>query len=97
MKGLGQGFAQFFDNFGTHLIKGFLGWLLGGSKGVQIPKDFSLKSIVTFFLQIMGITWPQYPQDPGQEDRREERRAASRRSTRWSRCSSRRGPRASSR
>jgi hypothetical protein len=58
MKGLGQGFSQFFDNFGTHLIKGFLGWLLGDLKGVQIPKDFSLKSIVTFFLQIMGITWP---------------------------------------
>ena len=25
---------------------------------MQIPKDFSLRSIVTFFLQIMGITWP---------------------------------------
>ena len=24
MKGLGQGFGQFFDNFGTHLLKGFL-------------------------------------------------------------------------
>ena len=28
------------------------------SKGVQMPKDVSLKSIVTFFLQLMGITWP---------------------------------------
>lgn len=58
MKGLAEGFGMFFDNFGTHLIKGFLGWLLGGLKDVQIPKDVSVKSIVTFFLQLMGITWP---------------------------------------
>jgi hypothetical protein len=58
LKGLGQGFSQFFDNFGSHLIKGFLTWLLGDLKGVQIPKDLSLKSIATFFLQLMGITWP---------------------------------------
>jgi hypothetical protein len=58
LKGIGQGFSQFFDNFGTHMIRGFLSWLLGDLKGVEVPKDFSLKSIVTFFLQIMGITWP---------------------------------------
>lgn len=58
MKGLAEGFGMFFDHFGTHLIKGFLGWLLGGLKDVQIPKDVSVKSIVTFFLQLMGITWP---------------------------------------
>ena len=58
LKGIGEGFSKFFDNFGTHLLKGFLGWLLGDLKDVQIPKDLSLKSIITFFLQIMGITWP---------------------------------------
>ena len=58
LKGLGKGFSQFADNIGTHLIKGFLTWLLGDLKGVQVPKDFSLKSIATFFLQLMGITWP---------------------------------------
>lgn len=58
MAGIGQGFSQFFDNFGTHMIRGFLSWLLGDLKDVQIPKDLSLKSIITFFLQIMGITWP---------------------------------------
>ena len=57
-QGLAQGFGLFFDNFGTHLLKGFLSWLLGGLKDVQVPKDLSLKSIVTFFLQLMGITWP---------------------------------------
>jgi hypothetical protein len=58
LEGLSQGFSKFFDNFGGHLIKGFLGWLLGDLKDVQVPKDVSLKSIVTFFLQLMGITWP---------------------------------------
>ena len=38
-----------------------LDWLLSGLKGVgvEIPKDLSLKSIVTFFLQLMGISWPR--------------------------------------
>ena len=58
LKGIGQGFSLFFDNFAGHMIRGFLTWLLGDLKGVQVPKDFSLKSIITFFLQIMGITWP---------------------------------------
>ncbi len=61
MKGLAMGFGQFFDNIGTHLLKGFLSWLTGGLSdvGVQLPKDLSLKSIITFFLQLMGITWPR--------------------------------------
>ncbi|MEU4560135.1 hypothetical protein AB0F72_17265 [Actinoplanes sp. NPDC023936] len=58
MAGLAQGFGRFFDNFPKHLLHGFLDWLLGGIKDVQIPKDLSLKSIIGFFLQIMGITWP---------------------------------------
>ncbi|WBY07626.1 hypothetical protein PIB19_20320 [Sphingomonas sp. 7/4-4] len=58
MAGIGQGFSQFFDNFPAHMLRGFLSWLLGDLKDVQIPKDLSLKSIITFFLQIMGITWP---------------------------------------
>ena len=59
--GLGKGFTQFFDNFGKHMLAGFIDWLTGGlsSAGVKLPKDFSLKSIITFFLQLMGITWPR--------------------------------------
>lgn len=61
MDGLGKGFMQFFDNIGTHLFKGFISWLTGGlvGGGVQLPKDFSLRSIITFLLQLMGITWPR--------------------------------------
>ncbi len=61
LRGVGQGFQQFFDNIGTHLLEGFIDWLFSGlgSVGVQIPPDFSLKSLITFFLQLMGITWPR--------------------------------------
>ena len=64
VKAIGQGFQQFFDNILTHLLHGFIDWLLGGltSLGVQIPTDFSLKSLITFFLQLMGITWPRIRQ-----------------------------------
>lgn len=58
MAGIGQGFSLFFGNFAGHMVRGFLTWLLGDLKDVQVPKDVSLRSIVTFFLQIMGITWP---------------------------------------
>ncbi|HYH79679.1 MAG TPA: DUF4157 domain-containing protein [Longimicrobium sp.] len=59
MAALGQGFTQFFDNIGDHLLQGLLDWLFSGlgSVGVQIPADTSIGSIVTFFLQLMGLTW----------------------------------------
>lgn len=61
LKAVGQGFSQFFDHILEHLFKGFIDWLTGGlaSAGVQLPKDASLKSIITFILQLMGITWPR--------------------------------------
>lgn len=61
LAGLAKGFSQFFDNFFMHMVKGFISWITGGlgDVGVQLPKDFSLKSIITFFLQLMGITWPR--------------------------------------
>ncbi len=56
---LGQGFSQFFSNFAGHISSGFFAWLFSGlgSVGVEIPSDFSLGSLITFFLQLMGITW----------------------------------------
>ncbi len=56
---LGQGFQRFFDNFSHHILGGFFDWLFSGlgAVGVQIPSDFSLGSLITFFLQLMGITW----------------------------------------
>lgn len=59
MSAIGQGFDQFFDRFKDHLFGGFFEWLFSGlgSVGVEIPTDFSLKSIITFVLQLMGISW----------------------------------------
>ncbi len=56
-----QGFQQFFDNFGTHVIEGFWQWLFQGltKLGVRIPADFSLGSLVKLALEIMGISWPR--------------------------------------
>ncbi|SDD93662.1 protein of unknown function [Pricia antarctica] len=56
---IGAGFQKFFDNFFNHLFEGFISWIFSGlgAVGVEIPPDFSLKSIITFFLQLMGITW----------------------------------------
>ncbi len=59
LSAIGAGFQRFFDNIGTHLFNGMINWLLSGlgSVGVQIPTDFSISSVITFFLQLMGITW----------------------------------------
>ncbi|HMV67562.1 MAG TPA: hypothetical protein PKA64_11985, partial [Myxococcota bacterium] len=56
---LKQGFEQFFGNFPTHVLNGLVQWLFSGlgGVGVQVPSDFSLRSLITFFLQLMGITW----------------------------------------
>jgi hypothetical protein len=59
LRGIGEGFAGFFQRIGDHLLKGLLGWLLGGlaEAGVEVPKELSFRSVVTFLLQIMGLTW----------------------------------------
>jgi hypothetical protein len=61
MEGLSQGFSGFFDRFPKHLLQGFWDWLFSGlgSVGVKLPSDLSPMSLVTFCLQLMGITWPR--------------------------------------
>ena len=56
---LGTGFQLFFDNIPTHLLDGMFSWLFSrlSDVGVEAPRDFSLKSLVTFFMQVMGFTW----------------------------------------
>lgn len=60
MDAVGLGFSNFFDGFFGHLLTGFINWLFSamGTVGVEMPPDTSLKSIITFFLQLMGLTWP---------------------------------------
>ncbi len=58
--GVKQGFQQFFDNFGTHVLRGFWTWLFSGLQTpIPMPTDFSAGSLFSFALQLMGITWPR--------------------------------------
>ncbi len=61
MDGVSKGFSLFFDNIGKHLLEGLIEWLLSGLKdegiSIEIPKEFSVKSVVGFFLQLLGISW----------------------------------------
>lgn len=58
--GVKQGFQQFFDNFGTHVLRGFWDWLFSGLETpIPVPRDFSPGSLFSFALQLMGITWPR--------------------------------------
>ncbi len=56
--GVKQGFSQFTGNIMNHLKAGFLSWLFGAltSAGIEIPKEFSMKSILSLVMQILGIT-----------------------------------------
>ena len=57
--GVKQGFQQFFDNFGMHLLGAFWRWLFSGLRTpIPMPTSFDPMSLVTFALQLMGITWP---------------------------------------
>ncbi|MCD4536367.1 hypothetical protein LRP67_19925 [Nocardioides sp. cx-169] len=55
------GFEGFFERFGSHLLTAFWSWLFSklGNVGVTLPRDSSVGSIITFILQVMGITWPR--------------------------------------
>ena len=59
MAGVGQGFQQFFGNFPVHIGQGLFAWLFSkmGEAGVTMPRDFSIPSIVSLVLDIMGINW----------------------------------------
>lgn len=58
IKALGQGFRQFKDNIMKHLKLGLIEWLFGtmSEAGIEMPKDFSFKSILNLVLQVLGLT-----------------------------------------
>jgi hypothetical protein len=61
MSGVGQGFQQFFHNLPIHLGQSLFQWLFSkmSDAGIQMPLDFTMPSILTLVLQVMGITWPR--------------------------------------
>lgn len=65
-----QGFIQFFDNIGTHLINGIVGWLMTELReaGVPILTDFSLQGVIAWVLEVLGISmekiWQKLAEHP---------------------------------
>lgn len=59
MAGVGQGFQHYFDNFPVHIGQSLFAWLFSkmGQAGVAMPLDFSIPSIVSLVLDVMGINW----------------------------------------
>ncbi len=53
-----QGVMGFLDKIGTYLLHGLTDWLFRGMRGMGIepPKDVSLQSIITFVLQVLGVS-----------------------------------------
>jgi hypothetical protein len=58
LRALKQGFIQFFNNIGTHLINGLTGWLMSEMRDANVrpPTDFSLRGIIGWTLELLGIS-----------------------------------------
>jgi hypothetical protein len=56
------GISNFVSNIGEHLKQGFMEWLFGtaAEAGIQLPKSFDLKGIVSLVLQVLGITYANF-------------------------------------
>ena len=53
------GLSNFVKNFGEHLKKALIDWLVGALPGVYIPKAFTLPEFGMFALSVLGVTWAQ--------------------------------------
>ncbi|WP_374569201.1 DUF4157 domain-containing protein [Ideonella sp.] len=58
LRAMRAGFGRFFDNVGTHLLNGIAAWLFGAAReaGIEPPADFSLRGVLGFVLQVLGVT-----------------------------------------
>ncbi|MCW9708168.1 eCIS core domain-containing protein [Fodinibius salsisoli] len=58
MLGVKQGFIQFFDRIGTHLMNGVTGWLFGELEeaGITPPRELTFRSILGLVMDVLGIT-----------------------------------------
>lgn len=70
LRAIKQGFIQFFRNIGTHLISGLQAWLMGELRdaGIRLPTDFTLRGILGWVLEILGISmeriWQKLAEHP---------------------------------
>jgi len=53
------GIHNFEKNIKKHLVGGLISWLTGamGDVGIQLPERFDLKGVLSFVLQVLGLTW----------------------------------------
>lgn len=58
LRAIKEGFIQFFDNILQHLIQGLVGWLTMELKDAGVPelKDLSLKGVIGWVLEVLGIS-----------------------------------------
>jgi Domain of unknown function (DUF4157)/A nuclease family of the HNH/ENDO VII superfamily with conserved AHH len=56
------GISNFVSNIAKHLKEGLLEWLFGAvaQAGIQLPKSFDLKGIMSLVLQVLGITYANF-------------------------------------
>lgn len=57
--GVKMGIKRFVSNIGAHLKAGLMGWLFGtlAAAGIEVPKSFDLKGILSLILQVLGLTY----------------------------------------
>jgi ABC-type multidrug transport system fused ATPase/permease subunit len=58
LRAIKEGFIQFFDNIAQHLLQGLVGWLTSELKDAGVPelKDLSLKGVIAWVLEVLGIS-----------------------------------------
>ncbi len=58
MNALKNGFINFLNNIGAHLLNGMQTWLFGtlADAGVEIPEDLSIRSLLGMAMDVLGIT-----------------------------------------
>jgi hypothetical protein len=58
LRAIKQGFIQFFANIGRHLLNGLVGWLMSELRDANVPAptDFTLRGIISWVLQVLGIS-----------------------------------------
>ncbi len=70
LRAIKQGFTQFFSNIVTHLVGGVTGWLMSelGDANVPVPQDFTLRGIISWVLEVLGISmeriWEKLAEHP---------------------------------
>jgi Domain of unknown function (DUF4157)/DNA/RNA non-specific endonuclease len=61
MDGVGAGFSLFFEHARSHLVKGLLDWLISGLReagiDIEVPREITPRSMLGFFLELLGISW----------------------------------------